>query len=113
MLNASSNFFFYAGTGSGSLSHALIDTIKPHGHLYTFDFHEQRVALAKAEFEKHGLAAYVTVEQRDVCQSGFGEKLRDTADAIFLDLPHPWLTIDHAVKCLKKSGKMRFEIHTE
>lgn len=92
------------GTGSGSLSHALISAIKPHGHLYTFDFHEQRASLARVEFDKHGLTPFVTVEHRDVCQTGFGEGLEAKADAVFLDLPHPWLTIEHAAKCLRKSG---------
>ncbi|XP_011300199.1 tRNA (adenine(58)-N(1))-methyltransferase catalytic subunit TRMT61A [Fopius arisanus] len=92
------------GTGSGSLSHALIRTIRPHGHLYTFDFHEQRVQLATEEFTKHGLSDYVTVAHRDVCLDGFGEELGHKADSVFLDLPHPWLVVDHAVRALKKSG---------
>ncbi|KAK0074641.1 hypothetical protein PV325_008084 [Microctonus aethiopoides] len=92
------------GTGSGSLSHSLIRTIRPHGYLYTFDFHKQRVELASAEFEKHGIQKFVTVSHRDVCIEGFGDELQHKADAVFLDLPHPWLAIEHAVKTLKKSG---------
>ncbi|XP_076233807.1 tRNA methyltransferase 61 [Calliopsis andreniformis] len=92
------------GTGSGSLSHALIRAVRPHGHLYTFDFHEQRVNIAQVEFESHGLKQYVTVGHRDVCMDGFGEELTNKADAIFLDLPHPWLAIDHALSALKESG---------
>ncbi|KAJ8670432.1 hypothetical protein QAD02_001691 [Eretmocerus hayati] len=95
------------GTGSGSLSHSLIRTIRPNGHLHTFDFHEQRALLAEEEFKSHGIAEFVTVRHRDVCTEGFGEELENTADAVFLDLPHPWLTIDFAVKALKlKGGKL-------
>ncbi|KAK2579266.1 hypothetical protein KPH14_008226 [Odynerus spinipes] len=92
------------GTGSGSLSHALIRAIRPSGHLYTFDFHEQRVNIASTEFKRHGLSDFVTVECRDVCAQGFGEKVQHKVNAIFLDLPHPWLAVKHATNALKKSG---------
>lgn len=93
-----------SGTGSGSLSHALIRAVKPHGHLFTFDFHESRVNTARDEFRSHGLESYVTIHHRDVCAEGFGPDLDGRADAVFLDLPHPWLAIPHAVKSLKMAG---------
>lgn len=96
---------FVKGTGSGSLSHSLVRTIRPNGHLHTFDFHEQRVLLAQEEFKSHGIDEFVTVRHRDVCTEGFGDELEHKVDAVFLDLPHPWLTIDFAVKSLKKKGR--------
>lgn len=93
-----------SGTGSGSLSHALIRAVKPNGHLYTFDFHETRAETAREEFRDHGLANYVTVGHRDVCEMGFGNDLNNKADSVFLDLPHPWLAIPHALKALKETG---------
>ncbi|XP_023016464.2 tRNA methyltransferase 61 [Leptinotarsa decemlineata] len=93
-----------SGTGSGSLSHALIRAVKPHGHLHTFDFHEIRSQTATEEFKDHGLSSYVTAYHRDVCEDGFGEHLDNKANAVFLDLPHPWLAIPHALKTLKSSG---------
>ncbi|XP_043249884.1 tRNA (adenine(58)-N(1))-methyltransferase catalytic subunit TRMT61A isoform X1 [Colletes gigas] len=98
------NIIIETGTGSGSLSHALIRAIRPHGHLYTFEFHEQRVNVARVEFERHGLSKFVTLGHKDVCVEGFGEELKTKVDAIFLDLPHPWLAIDHALHTFKKSG---------
>lgn len=50
-----------SGTGSGSLSHAFLRAVKPHGHLHTFDFHEQRCEIAREEFKRHGIDEYVTV----------------------------------------------------
>ncbi|CAL1266858.1 unnamed protein product [Larinioides sclopetarius] len=91
-----------AGTGSGSLSHALIRAIAPTGFLYTFDFHEQRVEVVQNEFKAHGLSPYVKVQHRDVCSDGFG--VDQVADAVFLDLPNPWDAIPFTVKTFKTTG---------
>ncbi|RWS13961.1 tRNA (adenine-N(1)-)-methyltransferase-like protein [Dinothrombium tinctorium] len=91
-----------AGTGSGSLSHSILRTIAPNGHLFTFDFHEERVKIAKEEFHDHGLSELVSIAQRDVCKDGFG--LTNIADAVFLDLPHPWKAIEFASLSLKTKG---------
>ena len=88
-----------SGTGSGSLSHSLIRTVAPSGHLYTFDFHAERVEKARTEFAEHGLSDMVTATHRDVCSEGFG--LENKADAVFLDLPHPWEVIKHAKAAMK------------
>jgi tRNA (adenine57-N1/adenine58-N1)-methyltransferase len=60
-----------SGTGSGSFSHAILRTIAPLGHLYTFEYHQERALKAKEEFEMHGLSEFVSVECRNVCQDGF------------------------------------------
>lgn len=91
-----------AGTGSGSMSHCLIRSIAPTGHLYTFDFHEQRSILAKEEFINHGLADLVTATHKDVCSEGFD--IQEKADAIFLDLPSPWDALPFAKKAFKNEG---------
>jgi tRNA (adenine57-N1/adenine58-N1)-methyltransferase len=61
-----------SGTGSGSFSHSIARTIAPGGHLFTFEYHQERVAVATKEFEDHGLQDLVTIECRDVCKNGFG-----------------------------------------
>lgn len=98
------NNIYFAGTGSGSLTHALARTVYPDGHVHSFDFHENRVSVAEIEFKTHGLSPVVTVRQRDVCRDGYGESMNDVADAVFLDLPLPWEAVPHAVKAIKKNG---------
>ncbi|OMJ29500.1 tRNA (adenine(58)-N(1))-methyltransferase catalytic subunit TRM61 [Smittium culicis] len=77
-----------SGTGSGSFSHSIARSITGNGgHLYTFEYHEQRVNILRDEIKLHSLSDTVTLAHRDV---------------FFLDLPAPWEAIQHAVKALKK-----------
>lgn len=96
-----------AGTGSGSFSHAILRAVIPHGHLYTFEYHESRAKQAILEFQEHGFLPYVTLEHRDVCADGFGDALDGTANALFLDLPSPWGAVPHALKALDRSQTAR------
>jgi len=61
-----------SGTGSGSLSNALIKAILPTGHLFTYEFNENRANGAREDFGKLGFAPeFVTVTHRDVLAGGF------------------------------------------
>ncbi|XP_002732949.1 tRNA (adenine(58)-N(1))-methyltransferase catalytic subunit TRMT61A-like [Saccoglossus kowalevskii] len=91
-----------SGTGSGSLSHAIIRSIAPTGHLYTYDYHQQRCDKAREEFTDHGIGDLVTVSCRDVCKDGFD--VEHIADAVFLDLPVPWDAIKSAKQAFKLQG---------
>ncbi|KAF9950952.1 tRNA (adenine-N(1)-)-methyltransferase catalytic subunit trm61 [Mortierella alpina] len=95
-----------SGTGSGSFSHSIARTIAPTGHLYTFEYHQERVNVATAEFEEHGLSDMVTIRCRDVCKDGFG--LENKVDAVFLDLPAPWEAVGSAKRAFRqnKIGKI-------
>ncbi|KAL3629199.1 hypothetical protein CASFOL_026421 [Castilleja foliolosa] len=93
-----------SGTGSGSLSTSLARAVAPNGHVYTFDFHEQRAASARDDFEKTGLSSLVTVGVRDIQGEGFPDEFSGRADSIFLDLPQPWLAIQSAAKMLQQDG---------
>ncbi|KAF9983055.1 tRNA (adenine-N(1)-)-methyltransferase catalytic subunit trm61 [Mortierella antarctica] len=95
-----------SGTGSGSFSHSIARTIAPTGHLYTFEYHQERVNVATVEFEEHGLSNMVTISCRDVCKDGFG--LENKVDAVFLDLPAPWEAVASAKRAFRqnKIGKI-------
>ncbi|KAJ3051403.1 tRNA (adenine-N(1)-)-methyltransferase catalytic subunit trm61 [Rhizophlyctis rosea] len=89
-----------SGTGSGSFSHSIARTIAPTGHLYTFEYSQDRYQKAAAEFKDHGLGDLITIQCRDVCKNGFD--MENAVTAVFLDLPSPWEAIPSAKKAFKK-----------
>ncbi|KAL8427388.1 hypothetical protein Efla_006419 [Eimeria flavescens] len=110
-----------AGTGSGSLSYALAAALRPHGHLFTFEFHRQRWMEAKsADRNLHAAAAATaaataaaatTATAAATAATAAAEacRLLDvclTADGVFLDLPSPWLAVPHAFRALKGGGRL-------
>jgi tRNA (adenine57-N1/adenine58-N1)-methyltransferase len=92
-----------SGTGSGSLSTAFARTVAPSGKLFTFEFHKERAEAAKVDFKNNGLEDIITVTHADACSEGFILEGMEPlyADAVFLDLPSPWLAIEQVKKCLK------------
>uniref|UniRef100_A0A2P2IRM4 tRNA (adenine(58)-N(1))-methyltransferase n=1 Tax=Rhizophora mucronata TaxID=61149 RepID=A0A2P2IRM4_RHIMU len=93
-----------SGTGSGSLTTSLARAVAPTGHVYTFDFHEQRAASAREDFGRTGVSSLVTVGVRDIQGEGFPDEYSGLADSVFLDLPQPWLAIPSAERMLKEDG---------
>lgn len=98
------------GTGSGSLSHAILRTVAPTGHLHTVEFHQQRAEKAAEEFKEHRVDHLVTVRNQDVCKDGFG--VTGVADAVFLDIPSPWEAVRHAKAAMKRQGRAGQEART-
>lgn len=119
-----------AGAGSGSFTHAAARAVfngypddptsvgaeaqgarnrKQTGKVYSFEFHKQRFGSLGAEIKEHGLNGVVELTHRDVCSDGFmlGEygESSPRANAIFLDLPAPWLALMHLTRRLRWNGK--------
>ncbi|PSR80120.1 S-adenosyl-L-methionine-dependent methyltransferase [Coniella lustricola] len=92
-----------AGSGSGSFTHASARAVydgsnssTSTGKVFSFEFHEQRFGKMKKELQEHGLTGLVEVNHRDVYNEGFLiDGKSPEADAIFLDLPAPWLALPH------------------
>lgn len=112
-----------AGAGSGSFTHAAARAVfngyptlssdasptsnQPspptlQGKVFSFEFHEPRFQRLKTEIHEHGLSSIVQITHRDVCADGFSVLQNSTqavqADAIFLDLPAPWLALKHLTR---------------
>ncbi|KAI5077221.1 hypothetical protein GOP47_0007045 [Adiantum capillus-veneris] len=62
--------------------------------------------LVRQDFVKNGLEGIVMVDVRDVQGLGFPDTLNGKLDAVFLDLPQPWLAIPSAVKVLRCNGAL-------
>ncbi|KAK7246445.1 hypothetical protein RIF29_41313 [Crotalaria pallida] len=95
-----------SGTGSGSLTTSLARAVAPTGHVYTFDFHDQRAGSARDDFERTGLSSLISVGVRDIQGEGFPDEFTGLADSVFLDLPQPWLAIPSVAKMLKQDGTL-------
>jgi tRNA (adenine57-N1/adenine58-N1)-methyltransferase len=101
-----------AGAGSGSFTHASAravysgypgndggGAIKKLGKVWSFEFHEQRHEKLQKEIQDHGLDRIVQITHRDVCEGGFlVDGKSPGAEAIFLDLPAPWLALPHLAR---------------
>ena len=110
-----------AGAGSGSFTHAAARAVyngsstaeqeelepkrleeRAYGKVYSFEFHEQRAQKLKDELREHGLDDVIELTHQDVCQDGFIPLQTPPSDmnanAIFLDLPAPWLALKHLTR---------------
>lgn len=105
-----------AGSGSGSFTHASARAVyngapkstgppTPTGKVFSFEFHEQRFEKMWREVQEHGLSGLVEVNHRDVYNGGFlVDGKSPQADAVFLDLPAPWLALPHLSRRQPKTG---------
>lgn len=94
-----------SGTGSGSLTTSLARAVAPHGHVHSFEFNLDRVNKAKEDFNNNGLTDVITVRHRNVCSNGF-PFFPEGVDAVFLDLPSPWVVLDDCHRNLRPQGKI-------
>jgi len=89
-----------AGTGSGALTMALANAVKPSGIVYTYEIEDRFIESAKRNLEKAGLLNYVIIRKRNA-KNGFLEK---NVDAIVIDVSEPWEIIPKAYEALKNGG---------
>ena len=89
-----------AGTGSGALTCALADVVRPDGRVYSYEVRPEFQKVAASNIERAGLAAYVELKEGDVTEAiDEGD-----VDAVILDLATPWLVVPLAYRALAGSG---------
>jgi len=86
-----------AGTGSGAMTLAMANAVKPDGRVYSYEIRSVFLESARKSLKRAGLAEYVTLKQLDA-KAGFEER---EVDAILIDLGEPWAVVPHAWDALK------------
>lgn len=89
-----------AGTGSGALTCALANSVRPNGRVYSYEINPGFQKVAAGNIERAGLADYVELKEGDVAE-GIDEA---EVDAVVLDMATPWLVVPLAYGALTGSG---------
>ncbi|UCH57779.1 MAG: tRNA (adenine-N1)-methyltransferase [Candidatus Bathyarchaeota archaeon] len=96
----SGNRVVEAGTGSGALTIALADAVRPDGMVYSYEINPSFQNVASGNVERAGLMQYVELKEGDVT-TGIDE---EDVDAVVLDMATPWKVVDHAHAALTGGG---------
>lgn len=89
-----------AGTGTGALTALLAYFVRPDGIVYSYDISKKNLENAKKNLRTVGLDKWVVLKLGDVTKN-IDER---DVDAIFLDLPSPWLAVENSYKTLRHGG---------
>ncbi|MHA1784354.1 MAG: tRNA (adenine-N1)-methyltransferase [Candidatus Helarchaeota archaeon] len=89
-----------SGIGSGGLTLALANAVRPNGKVYGYDIREDFIQIAEKNIERARLTEFVEIKNKDA-SLGFDET---DVDAIVLDLASPWDIIPKIKDSLKGSG---------
>ncbi len=87
------------GTGSGSFLTLLSSTVGKRGRVYTFERRRDFYELARENLSNYKLLDNIEFHLRDVEKEGFPDI---KVDAVFIDIPEPWMVLKHIPKILKK-----------
>ncbi|MFH1519895.1 MAG: tRNA (adenine-N1)-methyltransferase [Candidatus Omnitrophota bacterium] len=86
-----------SGIGSGALTTALANFVRPNGRVYSYERNKEFLENAKKNLEKNGLNEWVEFKHQEITTE-FDEK---EADFVMIDIGSPWELIDAAYKSLK------------
>ena len=91
-----------SGIGSGALTTALANFVRPNGRVYSYERNEEFLNNAKKNLEKNGLSQWVEFKHQEITDT-FDE---EEADFIMIDIGSPWDLIDAAYKSLKGGARL-------
>jgi len=91
-----------AGIGSGALTTALANFIRPNGRVYSYEKNKEFLDNAKKNLQKNGLSEWVEFKYCEVIDE-FDEK---EVDFVMIDIGSPWELISAAYKSLKGGARL-------
>ncbi|KAG4305533.1 hypothetical protein PORY_001089 [Pneumocystis oryctolagi] len=100
-----------AGTGSGSMTHALARAVGKTGKVFSYEYHAKRYSDAFNEFKRNQILSPegpVVLSCQDVTVDGFDiEGTKVVIHAAFFDLPAPWKAIYKLIPHFSKKRQSR------
>jgi tRNA (adenine57-N1/adenine58-N1)-methyltransferase len=88
-----------AGAGSGFMSIALLNAVRPAGKVITYELRSDFAELSRKNIELAGLEKYWTLKLEDI--ANISEK---DLDSVIIDIPEPWIAVPAIQSALKSSG---------
>jgi tRNA (adenine57-N1/adenine58-N1)-methyltransferase len=90
------------GVGSGSMTTALLNWVRPSGRVLSVELREDFGQQAARNVKREGLDKNWTLMQGDIRTI----KIEERADAVMLDLPDPETTLDNIATFLRPGGRL-------
>jgi len=87
------------GAGSGALTMTLLNAVKPHGKVITYELKDDFIKVASDNIKNTGLEEYSVIKKGEITKD-----VKEESDAFILDIPNPWDAVDIGKKVLKYSG---------
>ena len=93
-----------AGSGTGALTVALANAVRPGGRVHSYDIRPEFLKVARENIKLAELEEVCDFKEGDLCApSGIKES---GVDAVVLDLPEPWRALDNAWEALRPCGHL-------